>query len=133
MLLEDIEAKLVAAGVVGGTTGWAFFKSFIPDSPDKAIVAFETGGEPPDYQGGAFVYPRFQIRVRGGARGYQAARVKWQEAFEVLHDGTLIDGNSSPPGAYVFCFAIQSGPIPLGDDGNDRPSLAVNFRTMRER
>lgn len=136
-LLDDIEQHLVDAGVVGGSSGWTCFKGFLPNAPDKTIGLFETMGEEPEViaEGSsepAYVKPSFQVRGRGEAFGYEALRLKMKEVFDNLHESepTPVTTGASQ---YIYCYAISSGPLPMGQDVNQRPQLSWNFRTMRER
>jgi hypothetical protein len=124
-LLDDIGDKLIADGVAGGVTGWTLYKSYQPDSPDKAVTILETGGPDPDQTPGiAHTFPTFQMRVRDSTFEYEAARTKIQEVFDSLNNATIT--------GYVYVFAKDSGPILLRYDAADeRPELVWNFRTMK--
>lgn len=124
-LLDDIHGRLTAAGVIGGASGWTGYKSYLPDTPDKAVAIYETGGPPPE-TALAIAYPTFQCRVRGEASGYAAARAQAQAVVDALHAQAAAVG-----AAYVYLYAANSGVLPLGNDENDRPHLTVNFRSMR--
>ena len=64
--------------------------------------------------------------MRGDVRGYEAARVKMKQVYLALH--------AMEPGVnFVYLYSNQSGPLPMGDDDNDRPEMTWNFVTMRER
>lgn len=126
-ILDDIGTKLVDDNVVGGATGWVLHKSYLPATPDNVIALFETGGAAPDQTPGtAHDFPDFQVRGRSSEFTYDVLRDKMQEVFDSLNDATL--------SGYIYTFAIQSGPIPMGfDKQNNRPELVWNFRTMKER
>ena len=126
-LLDDVAAFLDAQGVTGGATGWTAFKSFVPPSPDQVVVVTETGGGEPDQtDGDRFEEITFQVRVRGAPMDYAGARAKAREVYLALNDAAL--------GAdYVYCYATQAGPAPLGYDSNDRPELTWNFRALVRR
>jgi hypothetical protein len=135
LLLDRIEDHLIAEGVAGGSTGWAIQKSFLAPGPDKVVAIFETTGEEPGIpkaQGEqAYDKPTFQVRVRGVALGYEEARKKIQECFVALHANEPMATSGEP--AFVYLYAIHSGPLPLGLDSNNRPSLTWNFVAMMER
>lgn len=131
-LLDEIGTHLTNQGVVEGSTTWALALSFMPPGAEgvgahKVVALFETGGDEPDNDpSGANVdRPRFQVRVRGAVRGYEEARAKVYEVFQTLH-------NAAPTG-FTYIMAVESGPIALGLDANDRPELSWNFRSMRTR
>lgn len=120
-LLDDIKTRLDAESVTGGATGWSAFTSFLPTDPDKAVAVFETGGDTPEMAMGGTNYPKptFQVRIRGESFEYETARQKAQDAINALHRYSVNN--------QTF-FAIQSGPLSIGNDENDRPNLTVNFR-----
>jgi len=126
-ILDDVGDKLVADAIVSGATGWTLYKSYLPATPDKAIALFEAGGDAPDQTPGtAHDFPDFQVRGRSAEFTYDVLRTKMQEVFDSLNDATL--------SGYIYTFAVQSGPIPMGfDKQNNRPELVWNFRAMKER
>jgi len=125
-LLDDIGTALTTASVVGGATGWALAKAFEPPTPNRVVSVYETGGGEPDQTDGTkYDSPTFQVRVRGDEFGYSDARDKMDDVFAALNDATI--------SGYVYVFARQSGPIPLGHDGNTRPLMTLNFQALRER
>lgn len=125
MILDDIEYALQQASV-----GWSIYKGYMPDEPDNLIVVYETGGQPPDQSDSPFDFPSIQVRVRGPREDYQSARSKIQECFNALHAKQITVVGVSPVKKYVYCYAIQSGPIPMGRDTNTRPELVWNFQLM---
>ena len=96
----------------------------LPERPDKAIGLFETGGGRVE-AGFALNAPSVQLRLRGEAHGYAAARERCKLAMQALH------GREDEVGAgTVLCQAV-SPPIALGADAEERPILVVNFRLLR--
>lgn len=130
MIADDIMATLVAAGLGQNTASnsdWMIRVGYMQAGPDKTICIQEAGGRPPE-TGQQVQYPTIQIRVRGAGDGYQDMRDKEQAIFNFLHAGNApvdIGGN------YVYCFALSSSPVPMGQDGNRRPSVVRNYRLMR--
>lgn len=123
VLLDNIEAYLIAQLLAGGATGWELKKGFLPDDADKAVCIFESPGLSPENDStDTSFYPAFQIRVRGDAFGYEIARAKMQAIRDSLHHANIT--------GLIYVYATQSGPTPLGNDGNDRPNFTMNFRTM---
>ena len=121
-LLDDIETALSVAGLPG--SGWALKKSYMPDSPDKVIVIYETGGfEPAQSPGLGARYPTFQAAVRGEKFGYAAAQTKLEAVYAALNNGAV--------SGLTYCYAMNSGPSMRGYDGKERPILAYDFKTMR--
>jgi hypothetical protein len=130
VLVDDIGAALVAANI-GHTTAtaadWRIYFGYLQDPPDRAICIYETGGEMPETNW-LIDRPSFQIRVRGNPDDYQAVRTKIQDVFNLLHAGEVAVGTD-----YVFIYAVQSGPIPLGQDEKRRPHLVQNYKVMKKR
>jgi hypothetical protein len=124
-LLDDIGTAIANAGLTGGATGWTLCKSFEPATPDKTVTVYETGGAAPDQTPGeAHDFPTFQVRVRGAAMGYDAARTKLAAVYAALNDVTISN--------YVYVFS-RGGAISLGYDENNRPRIVMNFGTMVKR
>lgn len=122
MLLDDVEATLAAASLP--PDGWTLYKGILPPSPDRVVALFETGGYPPQ-TASDFPVVTFQVRVRGAAYGYAAARQVVEDVLAALH--------GAQPSGYVYVYAMQSAPALLGYDTQDnRPELAINFRAMRD-
>lgn len=135
-LLADVLDHLTVAGLINGSTGWTGYAGYLPPSPDQVIAIFETPGEPPELvkDGSdeiAYDYPRFQVRGRGARHGYAALRSKLGAIFAELHGSSLSPASGDP--AYVLVRAVQSGPLPLGLDDNDRPGMTWNYTAIRER
>ena len=139
-LLDEVAAQLIAqgAGVAAGSgADWTVFIGYLQDQPDRAICLYESPGEVPETNW-LIDRPHFQVRVRGKADDYQAVRAQEQKCFLALQSQeaalTAAAQALSPPGpTWIYCMAIQSGVIPLGQDEKRRPSVARNYRTMRDR
>ncbi len=129
---EDVRETLVNAGVVEGATGWKCFIGFLPTSPDKCIVIYETGGQIPEDR---FTqrYFSIQVRGRGAFKGLEDLRAKMEQVYQTLHTGDIDNPVTSPDNLYVLCNAIQSAPLALGEDENKRPGLTLNFRIIANR
>lgn len=131
--LNSVLAALVTAGVAQSTTSgadWMIYVGMMQDisGGDRAICLYETPGRPP-LEAWAIDYPNFQVVVRGKPDDYTAVRNKIQDAYYALHaQEAAIDGAN-----VVYCYAMQSGPLPLGVDEKRRIRLAWNFRMMRNR
>lgn len=122
VLLDLIHDFLETQTIAGGATGWELYKGFLPDTADKSVAIFESPGLVPENDStNTSFYPAFQVRVRGDAFGYEVARAKMQEIRGILNDANITN--------LVYVYANQSGPTPLGNDGNDRPNFTLNFRT----
>lgn len=138
--LDTVQASIVNAGLGqdgDSTKDWMVYKGALPDSSpnaapaktiaDKAICLYETPGRPPLEQS-LIDYVAFQLVVRSAPDGYTEARQKIQQLFLQLHAK-----ESALTTEFVYCYATQSGPLPLGQDTKRRVKLAWNFRAMRNR
>lgn len=129
MIIDDVLAALVTAGIgqiTSDTADWRLRGGYLQALPDRSICIYEAGGPPPE-AGQPAQYPKIQIRARGTEDDYVAIRQKMQDIFNLLHscNAPAVLG----PG-YVYCYAAQSGPLPLGQDENRRPELVWGFRLM---
>lgn len=131
-ILEDVIAALATAGigqVTDDAADWRLRAGYIQANPDRSLCVYEAGGLPPE-AGQPVDYPKFQVRGRGAPDDYLALRQKMQDVYNLLHacNAPVLLGST-----YVYCYAMQSGPLPLGQDENRRPSMAWNFRIMKTR
>ncbi len=137
LLITDILDFLVAEEIIGGATGWGEFAGYLPPTPDKVIVVFETPGLIPEIvkvgsSEQAYDEPGFQIRGRGDGFDYGPLREKMGEVYRALHDADMDTVTTGDP-QYVLIRAVQSGPLPLGLDNASRVGMTWNFEAMRER
>lgn len=136
-LVNDVLNALRTAGLVDGSSGWKGYYGYMQEAPDMAICIYETGGDPPE-ENWKIDRPSFQIKVRSVKDDYDGCRAKLLAIYNLLHGGEaqISAGAEVSPktgGSYVYCYAVQSGPIPLGQDQNRRPMMAQNYRAMYER
>lgn len=142
VLLDDIASWLETEGVVGGSTGWPIYKSFIPpDDPanpqSQLIAIFETPGEQPDIIRDPnigeqpFDITGLQVRGRSAVNGYKDLAAQMKLIFNALHQ-------NEPPSAqvsgehYVYIYA-KSGILPMGKDEQNRDEVTQNYTIMRQR
>lgn len=143
--LDAVQASLLAAAIGQITNSkdpWMIYVGAMQDSDitgapnpaihDQAICLYETPGRPP-LEKWEIDYVAFQLRVRSLPDGYTAARQKIQECFLQLHATESALNAFSGADQWVYCYAVQSGPLSLGMDKNRRISLVWNFRAMRNR
>jgi minor capsid protein len=136
-LLDDVIDFLEDEGLVNDSGGWTAFAGTLPPSPDRSVAVFETPGmEPETVKDGsaevAYDRPGFQVRIRGDEHGYEAMRDRLGAIFRALH-GTNLAGVTTGSSGYLQVWAVQSGPMPMGEDHESRPGATWNFRTWRER
>jgi len=136
MLVTDVLDFLETEGLIEGATEWSGFAGYLPPEPNQAIAVFETPGAPPESKPDGsteteYDEPTFQVRGRGEKFGYEALRTKMGAIYRALHGSELSPASGDP--VYVYVYARQSGPFPLGLDENNRPGLTWNFKALRER
>lgn len=128
-LLSDLAVYLEGQGQVLGASGYALALNYFPETPNKVVGVFDTGGGEADGDGVSaddYDTVTFQVRVRGEPWTHEATRAKMESLFRLLDD-------SSPTSGWIFAFPTQSTPLPLGLDNNNRPQYACNFTAMRKR
>ena len=144
MLLDDIEQWLVHQGVgdfyqnlgTSGLTGWPICKGFIPPEPDQVIGLFETPGEAPDIISKTVIGEQsydvvgLQVRMRGAVDGYRELRSQLQLVYKALHQN---EPNVTSGQDYIFIYASNPAPLPMGKDSNNRDELVMNFLVMMRR
>lgn len=130
--VDVIADALVAAGLaqdVDASKDWQIRVGYLQAAPNRSICVYPAGGRPPE-SGPAVDYPNIQVRVRGEANDYDAVQKKELAIYLFLHAGNAPIQFGSD---WVYCYAMQSEAIPLGQDENRRPSLVRNYRIMKER
>ncbi len=136
-LVTDVLDYLAVQGLIDEETGWTGAYGYMPSEPDQIIVVFETGGFPAEAKPDSsdeqeYDEPTFMIMGRGESFGYDALRDKMGDIYRSLHESELSPTSGDPE--YVYVYATQSGPFPLGtDEADNRPRLTWNFRALRER
>jgi hypothetical protein len=104
------------------------FVAFMPDRPNIAVAVMPTGGLPqmtkdPDDQ------PGVQIIVRGDRN---MPRASYELARDIYGELTCLDLVTLDEGGddevfVVGCTALQSDPVPMGQDSNQRHEWSLNF------
>lgn len=130
--IDYIATYLESQGEVGGATGWALVKDFMPGSPATMVGLYENSGLPPEV-GFPLRYPDFQVKVRAkaSAAGASAAKAKLASIYNVLHDngsGGVI--NATLATSHFYCYVkAASDIITLGRDEQDRMQYTQNYNT----
>ena len=127
MLLDDILARLVAAGVVDGSSTWEGRINYMPESPNQLVCLYELASEPAE-QEWSIDYPEFQIVIRGDEYGSEDARTEAQDVFNALQSQEALVGAT-----YVYLYCNQSGPFYVGPDVQNRPKFQMTFSVMKSR
>jgi hypothetical protein len=117
-------------GIYNDTTSATIFVEAMPQGPDEAIAVTVYGGVEADAKHG-YDEVRWQVRCRGTANP-SVSKAKAQAVYDRFHG---YPENTALPGGTVLssCIGIQSGPVPMGRDGNGRFEHSVNFRAELRR
>lgn len=132
MILDELATYLRSQGVASTSqsASWAVFEGFEPDTPDKCISLFETGGDPNEqHEATPIDRPTFQLRVRSDDYGYSTGRSKVAAARTSLE----LIGNTTLSGWRYIHVVAMSEPVSLGVDENQRPRWVQNYRAIRSR
>jgi hypothetical protein len=125
-ILDAIGSVLQTASV--GTLGTNLFLSRMPETPDAAVSAYESGAGYAIYtQGSTGSAPlevtNIQIVARAAREDYVTARSKISQVIAALESVS----ETSTSGIRLLRIEQSGRPIPLGYDDNDRPEIAMNF------
>ncbi len=127
MLSTEIAQYLAAQGEgtfdETGVTGDIFICT-LPSTPDQCIAIYPQGGPPADGKLG-YDSPGCQIVVRSTTDprpGLERA-MRIYNLLHGFHHGRFIAGGTW----VVSCLGVQSGPVPIGQDGNNRHEFSLNF------
>ena len=107
-----------------GTNGNIFIDA-LPSEPDKAIMIESTGGAEMDSKLG-YDMPTRRILVRGEQDPREPKRLA-KDIYNDLHgfsNDTLVTDGIFVVGVH----GIQSGPVNIGQDDNNRHRFSINFR-----
>jgi hypothetical protein len=108
------------AGVHGDT-----FVESMPSSPDQAVMVIDQPGPGSDSELG-YDSPGFQVIVRGTSD----PRVSFDRAREIYDALHGLGPVNLPDGTRLLsCVAMQSHPVPIGQDSNNRFEHTLNFQT----
>lgn len=135
MILEELATLLQTAGI--GTSGATLFKHALPaEGPVAAnaapqVALIEIGGMAPvrtlDMPPNRYERPVVSVVIRGAPHGYQAARQKAQDAWDVL-DGIA---NETLSGARYLWIQAMRSPYWVRDDDLFRPILIFDIQCAR--
>lgn len=122
----DIATILVLSSSAASLTeGVDLFISKEPTTPNATVTIFDTGGFEPASSTERNDFPTIQVRVRSTT--YVLAYEKMELIKSVLHKFT----SQNIGGTVYQGIWASSDIISLGYDGNDRPTLTLNFRIHR--
>jgi len=127
MAFVDALAQYLETAGVGNYNetgvGGDLFINVLPGTPDNAIGLFTTGGPQADAKHG-YDSPTIQIRVRG-QRDPRPPMNRAESIYKLLHglDNTLLTDGT----LIVNCLCLQSAPVYIGQDSNQRHEYTLNF------
>ena len=104
---------------------WSIAVGKMPEKPDRAITAYDSGGQEPNPQW-LVDYPTVQIKIRGGENDYIAAFDKAEE----VKDALLGLPSQEINGEIWTSVSLLSDRTFLGYDQNGRPEFSINFRLI---
>lgn len=126
-LAAEIDSLTYSATTAGGNV----FVGWMPAGPDIAVAVMPAGG----LRDGSRIptdAPVVQVLVRGERHDHQASYELAREVYDRLHvlDLVTLDDGGTDEVFVIGCTAVQSDPIPLGPDSNDRPEWSLNFELL---
>ena len=119
---QHLAATLSAATYDATAATGNVFVDWFPAQPDTVFMFRDTGGEEASVRLG-YDEPSFQVIVR--AHGANTAKALALQTWDVFHG---LRGVSLPDGTLVvLCRGVQSSPILLGEDDENRTEYSLNF------
>lgn len=133
MLLPELGTYIVAQGISGVTSlGTDTFLSRIPPDPDVCLTLIHYGGLPDESTVGTagainIEYPRFQAVCRGVRDDY-AGPMAMANSVKIAFQKVL---NTTLSGVRYLAITLESGPMFLRRDTNDRVEVVANFQVLK--
>ena len=126
--VDDVADYLAAQGVVtSGGAGNNVYVGHYPDDPDNivAVLGLE-GGQLPNPNVAALIYPRFQVIIRN--TDYAAGGTKLRQVRDALHVKIGISFDNYR----VLRMHCQQEGGPIGQDEKGRYEFSINFYAQAE-
>jgi hypothetical protein len=104
------------------------FIAHMPSEPHAVVGIMPTGGaQQPTKR--ATDLPTLQTRHRSEPQDPRAALDSWQRTYDALAclDGVWLDHGGPDEVFVIGCTPIQSGPVPIGQDEQDRFEFTGNY------
>jgi hypothetical protein len=130
LLPDHLMLLLTEAGVgaLGAAEGWRVGAGRMLDQPDTQITLYDSPGQTPNPLW-LLDYPFMQVMVRGAQDGYQAARQKAQDCYDVLLGcQPRIMSNRDR----IDAITVVGTPSFIGNDAKNRPMISANYRVIFE-
>lgn len=122
MMLQELKDRLTSQSLVA--SGYTVYRDVLPDTPDKAIALYETGGSGASiaFGGDVVEHPTIQIVVRGAPDDRQTPLQAIQKIYQgILAWGAFVQGTTR----YVDVTPIQA-PYLFDRDDAKRVKFAFN-------
>jgi len=108
-------------------SGWQIEIGAMPESPDKVITIYDTGGQAPNPKW-LLDFPTLQVMVRGAVGTYLDTFVEAKAVKDILLGTPSQDLNGDR-----WVSITQNGELGfLGRDEDERPLFSVNFALIIE-
>lgn len=125
MIIDEIATFLLTQNL-GLTLGTNFFKGYLPDETDNAVVIYDTGGAEPD-RDIPTGDPTFQILVRN--TDYETGHALVKAISDILHQKR----NFTLESTYYYYIYLMGEPGSIGRDAKNRDEFSVNFHAKIRR
>ena len=131
MLAAAIAHHLTSLGLVDyrpDGAGGDCFVQWLPDQPPEAVSVWNTGGLPQPTRL-AFDDPSFQVRARGDRFDVTTPHDRLAAIYDALTclDGVTIAAGTPHEVWVIGISPLQSSPISIGRDDNQRPEWTQNY------
>jgi hypothetical protein len=120
----EIRDLLISEGL--NSDGFLISAGREPDSPDRTITVYQTGGEDPIPDLDIW-RPSIQVRVRA-----EREDIAWNRLDAIRNFLSRDNTNLFVNGTRYIGVWQTTDILPLGHDENNRQRLVANFRTERE-
>jgi hypothetical protein len=109
--------------------GGNLFVAHMPAAPDVAVMVMPTGG-PAQLTKAATDTPTVQLMARGAPTDARTPYALLRQAYDALTclDLVTLDEGGPDEVHVITCTAMQSDPVPIGRDENDRPEFSQNYQ-----
>jgi hypothetical protein len=134
-VVEDFQAYLEDASLIGGQTGWQSVRRRMLDDVDRIVCLTEDGGPEPETPApegsmgdAALSEPAFQVRVRADRHDSDMAFNMARQINDLLHGLLREQVNGT---WYQRVKAQTTEPVFIGFDERGRPEFTQSFRAVR--
>lgn len=122
---RDIADLIATDSGLALTLGTSLHAHEIPETPDRCVAVFSSGGYPPGFHGDQT--PTVQVMVRGDISQPEPAYQLAQSIREWLHG----QHNVVTGGSRCLLISAMGDILDVGPDDKRRPILTINFAVER--